>query len=131
MARQLIVFIENRPGALAEVTRVLAEAEVNIEAVHHEGSIDFGALRLHVDKVRKGETALRDAGFQVQSAEVIVLPLPNQPGALADVAERLAAAKVNVESIFGTAAGHADSPIVVLKVDDVARARKALGLDTA
>ena len=128
MTTQIVVLLENKPGSLAELATVLADSEVNIEAILLEGSVDFGMVRLHVDNVRKTEKALRDGGYQFRSGEAITLKLPNEPGKLAEVAGKLAKAKVNIDSLFGTTSANG-TPELVVMVDDVAKARKALGLD--
>ena len=129
MSAQIVVFLENRPGALAELCDVLAEAKINIEAVLLEGSIDFGTVRLNVAVPRKAEKALRDAGYQVGSAETLTLKLSNEPGQLADATRKLAKNKINIDALFGTTAPGTDKAEFVLMVDDVEKARKVLGLD--
>ena len=131
MSAQIVVFLENRPGALAELCEVLAESDVNIEAMLLEGSIDFGSVRLHVSAARKAEKALRDAGYQFRTAEALIMKLSNAPGALADATKKLAKAKINIEALFGTTAPGTDKAEFVFMVDDVEKARKALGLDKA
>ena len=129
LSTQFVVFLENRPGALAELAEVLAEAEVNIEALLLEGSVDFGNVRLHVSNDRKAEKALKEAGYQYRAAKAITLTIGNEPGALADVAKKLAKSKVNIDALFGTTAPGSDEAEFVLMVNDEAKARKALGLD--
>lgn len=129
MSTQLVVFLENRPGALAELTEVLSSAKVNIEAILLEGSVDFGNVRMHVDAPRKAEKALKDAGFQYRTGEAITLNLSNEPGQLADVSRKLAKAKVNIDALFGTTAPGTDQAEFVLMVNDVAKAKKALGVE--
>ena len=129
MSAQIVVFLENRPGALAELCDVLAASEINIEAVLLEGSVDFGNVRLHVSAPRKAEKALRDAGYQYRVAEALTLKLSNAPGALADATKKLAKAKINVDALFGTTAPGTDEAEFVLMVDDVEKARKVLSLD--
>lgn len=128
MTRQLVVFVENRPGAVAELLGVLADEGVNIEALLLEGSVDFGAARLHVDQPKKAEKALRDAGFQVQSGEALIVKLTNQPGELVSVTQKLAKAKINIEAIFGTTSATESEAEFVLMVNDYEKAKKALGL---
>lgn len=125
MPKQLTVLIENRPGALAQLTGTLAEAGVNITSIMLEGSLEFGVARLHVDDYTKGRKALESEGFQVQEGEVISLPLRNEPGALSEVCEKLGEAQVNIESIFGTT-DSGDKPRLVIKVDDHETARDIL-----
>lgn len=129
LSTQFVVFLENRPGALAELAELLSVAEVNIEAILLEGSVDFGNVRLHVDSPRKAEKALKDGGYQYRKGDAITLQLPNEPGALAEVAKRLAKAKVNIDSLFGTSAPGAEKAEFVLLVSDEPKARKALGLE--
>ncbi len=128
MSRQLVVFVENRPGSLSEVLEVLAESGVNIEAMLLEGSVDFGALRVHVDNPRKAEKALGDAGFQVQSGEALVIQMKNEPGELLTVTKKLAEAKVNIDALFGTTNKTGEAAEFVIMVNDVEKARQALGL---
>ena len=127
MVRQLAVFIENKPGSLAEVTGVLAEAGINIESIMVEGMHEFGVARLQVDPLRKAEKALQDAGFQFHTGEVVVVRLSNKPGELHRVISRLAKAKINVESVFGTT-GHMGEAEMVLRVEDADRAKDVLGI---
>lgn len=129
MASQLTVFIENRPGALAEITEVLAEENVNIESIMVEGEHDFGFARIRAHPFRKAETVLKDAGFQVRTGQVLSIALPNEPGALHEVLEALSDAEINIENMYGTANGSPKDPELVLQVDDAQRAKKVLGLD--
>lgn len=126
MARQFAVFVENRPGALSEVTGVLAEAGVNIESIMVEGVHDFGFVRITANPGREAEKALAEGGFQYRSTEAIVVRMPNQPGALHDTLVKLAEAGINVGSLFGSTG--ADEAEIVIDVDDVAKAKAALGI---
>ena len=129
MSTQFVVLLENKPGALAELTAVLGAEGINISAILLEGSVDFGYVRLHLSPVRKAEKTIRDAGYQYKVGETINLELPNEPGQLADVTKKLAKAKVNIEMLFGTTAAGSEQPELILMVDDTPKARKALGLD--
>ena len=129
MSSQIVVFLENRPGALAELCDVLGEAEINIEALLLEGSVDFGTVRLHVSNNRKAEKALRDAGYQFRTGEALALKLSNEPGALADAAKKLSKNKINIDAVFGTTTPGTNRAEFVLMVSDVEKARKVLGLD--
>jgi hypothetical protein len=129
LSTQFVVFLENRPGALAELAETLSAAGVNIEAILLEGSVDFGNVRLHLSSPRKAEKALKDAGYQYRTGEAITIQLPNEPGQLADVARKLGKAKVNIDALFGTTAPDAEHAEFVILVNDPAKAKKALGLE--
>lgn len=127
MAKQLVVLLENRPGSLAELTRLLAEEDINVTGIMLEGSLEFGTARIHVENARKAEKVLKEAGYQVSVGDVLILDLPNRPGELARVCDALAHADINIECLFGTTSG-ANAPQIILKVSDVERAKKALAL---
>lgn len=129
MATQFVVLLENRPGSLAELASDMSEAGVNIEAILLEGSVDFGVVRLHVDNQTKAVKALDAGGYQYRKGEAITLKLANEPGKLADITAKLAKAKVNIDALFGTTAASSKTPEIVLMVDDVTKAKKALGID--
>jgi hypothetical protein len=127
MSKELSVLVENRPGSLGEVASILAEEGVNIEAIMLEGSLDFGVARMRVDNPRVAETALNSRGFpKVTVGEVLQLDLPNEPGKLAEICHRLSEVGVNIEYIFGTAGDVDDGAELVVKADDMDRAREAV-----
>jgi hypothetical protein len=128
LSSQIVVFLENRPGALADLCETLSEAKVNIEAILLEGSVDFGNVRLHVDSTRKAEKALNAEGYQFRVGDAIAIHLTNQPGELAEISRKLAKAKVNIDALFGTTAPGSNKAEFVLMVGDPDKARKALGL---
>ena len=70
---QISIFIENKSGRLAEVTRVLGEAGVNIRALSLADTSDFGILRLIVDQTDKAKETLKSEGFTVNKTEVVAV----------------------------------------------------------
>ncbi len=82
---QISIFIENKSGRLAEVTRVLGEAGVNIRALSLADTSDFGILRLIVDKTdEKAKAVLKEKGFTVSKTEVVAVEVPDRPGGLSE-----------------------------------------------
>ena len=79
---QISVFLENKAGRLAEVTRVLGEAGINIRALSLADTTDFGILRLIVDQYDKAREILKDKGFTVGKTEVVAVEVPDRPGGL-------------------------------------------------
>jgi hypothetical protein len=66
-AEQISVFLENKAGRLAEVSAILAEADVNIRALAVADTSDFGVLRLIVNDNQKAIHALKNRGFTVSN----------------------------------------------------------------
>jgi hypothetical protein len=126
MARgtQLSVTMENKPGELAKLGAALARAKVNIEAISVLDSSDVGVIRLVTSSNTKARAALKKAGMSVVQQPVLIVKLPNQPGALGAAARKLAAAKVNIEFVYGSAAGAGKPSTIVIGVSDIARAAK-------
>ena len=118
---RIIVMAKNEVGVIADISRVLADAGINIETISAEGLVDKGVLTLTTDSYDDALRALTDAGFKTVSDDSLVLRLPDEPGSLAKVAERFKDAGVNIQSlhIVERRAGHT---IVALSTDDRARA---------
>jgi len=117
--------MENKPGQLGKLGATLARAKVNIEAISVVDSADVGVVRIVTSSNAKARAALKRAGMMVVQQPVLVLKLANEPGALAGVASKLAGAKVNIEFVYGSAAGSGEMSTVVIGVSDVAQAMKA------
>ena len=123
---QLSIAMENAPGQLGRVCRALAQANVNIRGIAVSDATDISTIRLLVNDVPAAKKALREAGVQFVSQEVLVLDLEDKPGALEKVASRLGEAGVNIHYLYGTGQSGQKS-VMVLRVSDVDRARQALG----
>lgn len=122
---ELNLRLPNSPGALAGVCRLLSDERVNIVAMVLESS---GQLRLVVDNHVHGGAVLREHHHQVTEREVIVVSVPNAPGALAPALKLVSDADVNVEYAYAGAADLSPIAAVVLGVDDAQRASFAAGV---
>ncbi len=94
------VNMANRPGQLATLARELATAGVNIEALAAMTDGPDGYIKLVVDDETSARGVLKDAGLHYQERRVINAILHDSPGALADMAEALAATGVNIEAMY-------------------------------
>ena len=123
---QITVSLVSRPGVLAVLTRVLAEAGVNITAICAEHAGGRGKIRLIVSDPASARRALRKGKYRFSEEPVHVLRLRHAPGALARVAGKLGRARVNIRSVYATTAGRG-SATVVMSLGTSARARKVMG----
>jgi hypothetical protein len=110
--------LENNAGRLAEVTKVLAQAGINIRALSIADTSDFGILRLIVNKCDQALKALGDAGFTTRETEVAAVEIDDTPGSLARVLELLQKKDVNIEYLYASLEGKSVNAVVVLKLDD-------------
>lgn len=124
--KQISVFMENRAGRLAEATRVLGDANVNIRALALADTSDFGILRLLVDDTQKAIDALGRAGFTVRGTEVVAAEIVDRPGGLATVLALLQGAGINVEYMYAFLERHRDNAILVFRFENPEKAIAAL-----
>lgn len=118
------VFSENKPGQTARITKILADAGVNIRWVTIASSGPFGVMKFLVDKRDAAVEALKSKGLAVNFLEVLAIETKDKPGALRSVAECLAKNSINLDNTSGFVANH--RAILVLEVHDVPKARKLL-----
>ncbi len=123
---QISVFLENKPGALAEVTRILGESGVNIRALSLADTKDFGILRLIVNDNEKAKEVLGRKGLTVRKTEVVAVEVPDRPGGLADILKILAEAEINVEYLYAFVQQSGENAIIIFRFDETDRAIAAL-----
>ena len=119
---QLSVFAENRPGSLAEITQILADAGIDIRAFNIADTTDFGILRMIVDDPEKAAAALRAKNIINSINRVIGVRMEDRPGAMNRVMAALAAEDVMVEYAYAYVSRVPGSAVVVLRVKDSDRA---------
>jgi len=121
------VTLQNKPGTLAQVSSALGKAGVNISALLAPEIRGKGKVRLLVDNLDKAKDALKAAKIRFGEEEAIAVELDNKPGALGEVAEKLAQAKINIRYAYATTSEGSAKATVVLAVPDVAKALGVLG----
>ena len=124
-AVQFSVFLVNKPGVLSQIFRELARAKVNITNVAMMDSTEHGVLRMTVDDPVSARLVFRGLNVPVTENEVLVVTLPNRPGAAADLCERLSTAHINIVYMYCTSSNGAKT-LVVIKVPDIKKAIKVL-----
>jgi len=120
MIEQVSVFLENSPGHLAQLTRALADAQINLRALMVADTSDFGVVRIICDGPRAAKAVLESAGFGVSITRVLAVEIPDTPGGLADVLDVLGRACVNVEYAYAFVEPGRSAAVDIFKVDDSA-----------
>lgn len=119
---QISIFLKNRPGIVADVFREFVEDAINVVGLTVMDTVDVGTLRMVVDDADKAKAALEKSGARYLDVPVMLLPIPNVPGAFARVAKALADAGVNIEYVYATACPDQESAMGVYRVSDIERA---------
>ena len=126
MIKQISIFLENKQGQLSEITGVLKDENINIMALQIAEAADYGLLRLIVKETEKAVTALNNAGYITRLDNVVGIHVPDEPGGLHGVLEKLSEENVNIAysySVFSLREGQA---YLIFKVDDPEKVEKLL-----
>ena len=127
--KQISVFLENRPGCLHEMTKALADANIDLRGLSLAETSDFGIVRLIVDDVLGTANTLKDAGFVASMSEVLAVEVPNVPGGLNRVLEILSGTGINVEYMYAILGNKSsDTAYMIFKVNDNEKAAFALNI---
>lgn len=120
--RQLTVSCENRPGTLADIAGILGKAKVNILALNASSAGAMGYIQFVVDNGSKAKKVLEDNGISCYEEFVLHTTLPNVPGALSQLARKLAAKDINIGACYQTTVKGEKKASVVLAVSHLQRA---------
>lgn len=123
---QISIFIENKSGRLAEVTRILGDAGVNIRVLTLADTSDFGILRLIVNDVEKAKYVLKGSGFTVNKTEVVAVEVPDRPGGLSNILQFLDRDQINVEYMYAFVERNGGSAVIIFRFDDTDKAIETL-----
>ena len=125
--KQISVFLENRPGCLHEMTKVLADSKIDLRGLSLAETSEFGIVRLIVDDVLGTATVLKDAGFINSLTDVLAVEVPNVPGGLNRVLEILDGAKINIEYMYAILGNKtSETAYMIFRVNDNSKATSAL-----
>lgn len=116
---QISVFLENKAGRLAEITRVLSKAEVNIRALSLADTSDFGILRLIVNDNDKAKNTLKDHGFTVGKTDVVAVEVEDKPGGLARILGILSDKNINVEYMYAFVQHSGKDAVMIFRFDNI------------
>jgi len=126
IAKQLSVFLANKPGTLADVCEELAKAKVNIFALTISDTADHSVVRMVVNDTEKAVAIFEERGVLVVESKVLMIENNNKPGTLAKISSRLAKAKINIEYAYLATSPGAKAGLLILRADDTKKALKVL-----
>jgi hypothetical protein len=124
--KQLTIFVENKKGSLVDITKILADSNVNLRALSIADTQDFGILRIIVNDNETATKALNDAGYLIKMTDVVGVKIGDQPGKLSKALEVLDKADINMEYLYAFMARTEKHAYVVLRVADNDMAEKVL-----
>ncbi|MCK6455841.1 MAG: ACT domain-containing protein [Phycisphaerae bacterium] len=121
---QFSVFLVDKPGVLVKITDAIAQARVNVTALTLMDSVEHGVLRFVCEDPERARTALRSLNIPMTETDVLMVELPNRPGAMADLCARFGAEHISIKYAYVTAGAPGGRTLGVFKVSDMKRALK-------
>ena len=125
-AKQISVSLENRAGRLARFCQYLAQKNINIIAISVAETSEQGVVRIVVDKQAAALKAIAECGpMTCAQTDVLLIDLPNRIGSLGKMVDKLAAKRINVDFVYGSAGLAGRKSYIVVgapNIESVARA---------
>jgi hypothetical protein len=125
--KQVSVFLENKPGRLANVLSALAREKINITALTVMDSHEHSVLRVVTNDTTKTLQVLNAMSTPHAESDVVLVELRNQPGALARVCEQLAGEHINIDYCYCSSGGRNGRVVGIFKVSNTEKAARVLG----
>lgn len=128
--KQISVFVENKPGQLAEFTRLLEKNKIDMRALSIADTEDFGILRIIVDDPYKTVCILKEANYVCSVTPVLAVEISDRPGSLGKVLDVLGENGVNLEYTYAFITRKKDSAYMIFRVTDNDKAIEVLNKNT-
>ena len=117
LIKQISIFIENKMGRMAEITKIIGDAGIDIRALSMADTSDFGILRLIVNKPDLAVEKLKAAGLTVSLTDVIAVGIDDKPGSFAEVVSAMSDAGINIEYMYAFISREHSRAYVILRVE--------------
>ncbi len=124
--KQISVFLENRPGKLFELTKLLAERNIDMRALSIAETTDFGIARIIVDDAFRAAQVLKEEQFIAQFSDVLAFAVPDEPGGLHNLLAQFNGARVNIEYMYAFLGSEKGRAYMIFRVSDTEKSEKAL-----
>jgi len=112
---ELYVILEDLPGTVSELLRMLKKNKISIFAV----GLFIDTARLSVSDPQKGLEIIQEHGYVVELRDVIKLKLTNKPGALYEIAHKVANAGININNLYGAVTEKQSDGILIMETDNI------------
>lgn len=119
MPHQVSLVVENKPGKIENITRVLAHGKINIRAISISDSGNYGILKLILDSPSKGCKMLNEQGIQATLKDIVVVDGSDDPGSLYSATSFLSKNNINVEDIYAFSLKENNRAVYVFQVDNI------------
>lgn len=123
---QLSIFLENKPGRLQHVLKILADKQINIKTLTIAEVSDFGILRMIVSRPEEAHEALRAEHITCSKTDVLAVCIDDTPGSLYKLIDSFAKRSINIEYMYAFTEKADDKAVMIFRFEDIELAKKAL-----
>ncbi|MBA4398110.1 MAG: amino acid-binding protein [Syntrophus sp. (in: bacteria)] len=123
---QISIFLENKPGGLEKVTRILRDVNINIRTLAVADTSDFGIVRMIVNNVEAATKVLKENGFTVSRTTVVAVEVPDRPGGLHSILEAIAKENVNIAYMYAFVEKSGENAVMLFRFDQQDKAIEVL-----
>lgn len=124
---QITVFLENKAGALLDVTKLLSNNKVDLRAINIAETADYGLLRLITADNKKAEEVLKAENLIFTETSVLAVAIDDKAGALTDLLEVFAKNDINVHYMYSIFGNQDVKAYMIMQLSDIEKATKVLG----
>lgn len=125
--KQISVFLENKPGKLAEMTDLLSKHSIDMRALYLSETKDYGIARIIVDNVIEATTVLREGNFIANLTSVLAFEVTNEPGALDRILKIISDTGLNIEYTYAILGSKkANTAYIIFRIASHRQAEEAL-----
>ena len=114
---QISIFLENKPGGLEKVTKILKDVNINIRTMAVADTSDFGIVRMIVNDVETATRVLKENGFTVSRTTVVAVEVPDRPGGLHSILEVIAKENVNIAYMYAFVEKSGENAVMLFRFD--------------
>ncbi len=124
--KQISVFVENKPGRLAEMAALLGQQDIDMRALSIAEAEDFGIVRIIVDDAYNTAQVLKEAGYVFSITPVLAAAIPDEPGGLSRILDLLGENGINLEYTYAFIAREKGLAYMIMRVTDNEKAIEVL-----
>jgi hypothetical protein len=126
MAYHLSVFLENNPGKLERITKILSDNSINLRAMSLASSGEFGVMKLLVDNPEKAFEVLKQNKLTVIKRQITAVVVDNVPGSFNRLLNKLSQNNINIEDCYGFLLSDGKTAAIIMEIDNTPNASQLL-----
>ncbi|ABC78399.1 ACT domain-containing protein [Syntrophus aciditrophicus] len=126
---QLSVFLENKPGRLQNILRILYENNINITALTISETQEYGVLRMIVNDPDKAQQALKGDNITSRMTDVLAIEIDDKPGSLFKVIEAFSKRGMNIEYMYAFPGKNEHKCVMIFRFENIEAAKNILATE--